>query len=88
MTKSGFANSAADIISSSDNAYSMVTAWFVERARYKRWESELCAVQRNKIFMVDVAGVGKMKLSGRGKGKCQITRVALYREAGDIAGVF
>lgn len=52
MMMSGFAISAAAIITSSLMAYSMVISCVGASAKYKRCDSELCAEQRKSIFIV------------------------------------
>ena len=51
MIRSGFAISAACIITSSLIANSMVTSCVGASARYSRCDSELCAEHKKSIFM-------------------------------------
>lgn len=56
MIKSGLAIEAAAAMAPSEMANSMHTSCEVESTEYRRWESELCAVHRKRIFMVLIEG--------------------------------
>lgn len=52
IIRSGLAKATAEIMSSSEIPYSMLTWCVADSARYRRCERELCAVQRKRIFIV------------------------------------
>jgi len=51
MMISGLTKAAAEIMTSSERAYSMLTLCEPESAKKSRWESELCAVHKKRIFI-------------------------------------